>query len=519
MDDEQREQDVQQPEATWVPDTYVIIFFVVVLAFVATYFIPLGQFQTEEVTYTENGEEQTQTVLDPESFQYVTGEGGEPETENAGLFEAGGGIGFLNYVFAGLVSGDEFGAAVGVVAFIIVIGGAFGIVMRTRAVETGLLAVIDRIRDRSGLIIPVLFFLFSLGGAVFGMGEEAIAFAMILVPIVVALGYDSITGVMITYVATQIGFAASWMNPFGIAIAQGIADVPVLSGAGFRVPMWLFFTSFGIVYTYLYARRIRQNPESSLSYRTDEYFRRDFARREGNSGGPEGDGEKFGLGHALVLLTVAVGVGWIVWGVVVHAYYIPEIASQFFTIGLVAGVVGVVFRLNDMGINDIADGFKQGAQDLLPAALVVAMAQGIILILGGDDPAEPSVLNTILYAASQLVDDVAFVGAIAAWFMYLFQTIFNFFIVSGSGQAALTMPLLAPLSDLVGVTRQVATLAFQLGDGFMNIIVPTSAALMGTLGAARLDWATWFRFAWKFFLLLFVFSSIFVIAAELIGFS
>lgn len=510
-----------QEEATWVPDTYVIIFFVVVLAAIATYFIPLGQFETEEVTYTgEEGEEETRTVINPDSFQFVTGEGGELQTENVGLFEsAEEGVGFLNYVFAGLVSGDEFSAAVGVVAFIIVIGGAFGIVMRTRAVETGLLAIIDRIRERSGLIIPVLFFLFSLGGAVFGMGEEAIAFAMILVPIVVALGYDAITGVMITYVATQIGFAASWMNPFGIAIAQGIAGVPVLSGAGFRIPMWLFFTAFGVVYTYLYARRIRQAPETSLSYKTDEYFRRDFARSESGDGIEGGRAESFGLGHALVLLTVALGVVWIVWGVVVNAYYIPEIASQFFAIGLVAGIIGVIFKLNDMGLNDIANGFKQGAQDLLPAALVVGMAKGIVLILGGDDPAEPSVLNTVLHAASQLVDDVAVVGAMAAWFMYLFQTIFNFFIVSGSGQAALTMPLLAPLADLVGVTRQVATLAFQLGDGFMNIIVPTSAALMGTLGAARLDWATWFRFAWKFFLLLFVFSSIIVVVAELIEFS
>lgn len=493
-----------QSRATWVPDTYVIIFFVVALAAAATYFVPLGVFDTEEVTYTSQGEEQSTTVLDPGSFQVA--EGG---VEGVGLFEAGGGAGFLNYVFAGLVSGDEFGAAVGVVAFIIVIGGAFGIVLRTGAVESGLLSVIDRTQNKEFLIIPVLFFLFSLGGAVFGMGEEAIAFAIILIPIVVALGYDAITGVMITYVATQIGFAASWMNPFGLAIAQGIAGVPVLSGSGFRVAMWLFFTALGIVYTYLYARRIKADPTRSLSYRSDEYFRRDFERREGR--------ERFGLGHALVLLTIAAGIAWIVWGVAANAYYIPEIASQFFTIGLAAGIIGVAFRLNGMRVNDVADAFKQGAQDLLPAALVVGMAQGIVLILGGDDPSEPSVLNTILHSVAQWMDGVA--PAAAALFMLVFQTVFNFFVVSGSGQAALTMPLMAPLADLLGVTRQVSVLAFQLGDGFANMIVPTSAALMGTLGAARLDWATWVRFIIKFLLLIFAIAAILVVAAQLAGFS
>ena len=510
-EDQQENAERQQPEATWVPDTYVIIFFVVLLAAVATYFVPLGQFDTREVTYTDAGEEQTQTVLVPDSFSVVTGDDSQADTRNVGLFEPGGGVGFLNYVFAGLVSGDQFGAAVGVVAFIIIIGGAFGIIMRTGAVETGMMSIIDRTQNREFLIIPLLFFLFSLGGAVFGMGEEAIAFAMILVPIVVALGYDALTGVMITYVATQIGFATSWMNPFGIAIAQGIAGVPVLSGSGFRVAMWLFFTVVGIVYTYLYARRVKADPESSLSYNTDAYFREDFDRFRNQ------EDNKFTVGHALVLLTVAVGIGWIVWGVVVHAYYIPEIASQFFTIGLVAGLVGVAFRLGDMGINDVAEGFKDGAQSLLPAALVVGMAQGIVLILGGDSPSEPSVLNTILHSVSQWIDGVA--PFLAAWFMFLFQTVFNFFVVSGSGQAALTMPLMAPLADLVDVTRQVATLAFQLGDGFANIIVPTSAALMGTLGAARLDWATWVRFIFKFFLVLFVCASAFVILAQLIGFS
>ncbi|MBM7094575.1 putative basic amino acid antiporter YfcC [Bacillus sp. H-16] len=493
-----------------MPDTFVIIFFVVLAAALLTYVLPQGQFDTEEVTFTTgDGGEDTRTVLVPGSFETVTDEEGESVRDGVNLFEDGGGAGFLNYVFEGLVSGDKWGSAVGVVAFIIIIGGAFGIIMKTRAIEEGIFSLIKHTKGRESLIIPVMFVMFSLGGAVFGMGEEAIAFAMILIPLVIALGYDAITGIMITYVATQIGFATSWMNPFGVAIAQGVADVPVLSGAPFRIAMWAFFTLVGVAYTWYYAARIKKDPTRSVSYESDEYFRKDVKQEDIKS--------RFGLGHSLVVASIVIGIVWIVWGVVQHAYYIPEIATQFFTIGLVAGIIGVIFKLNNMTINDIAQGFTQGARDLLPAALIVGMAKGIVIILGGDDPGEPSVLNTIMNAAGSSIEGLPV--ALSAWFMFLFQSVFNFFVVSGSGQAALTMPLLAPLSDIAGVSRQVAVLAYQLGDGFTNMIVPTSAALMGVLGAARLDWGKWFLFIIKFQVLIFILGSAFVITATLIGFS
>ena len=502
MEQEKRKKEMKMPH------TFVIVFFVVLAAAALTYFIPKGTFETEDVTYIQQGEEQTKTVLVPDSFKYVTDDGGDAVREGVSLFEPYGGAGFLNYVFEGLVSGDKWGSAVGVVAFILIIGGAFGIIMRTKAIDQGILSIIDKTKGREVLIIPIMFFLFSLGGAVFGMGEEAIAFAMILIPLVVALGYDAITGVMITYVATQIGFATSWMNPFSVAIAQGVSGIPVLSGSPFRMVMWGVFTIIGIAYTMWYANGVRKDPRKSLSTDANRYFREYNQNQDLAS--------KFTLGHGLVVLTLVAGIGWIIWGVIEHAYYIPEIATQFFTIGIIAGVIAVIFKLNGMTVNDIAEGFTDGAKDLLPAALIVGMAKGIVIILGGDAAGEPSVLNTMLYSAGNLVDD--FPAALSAWFMFVFQSVFNFFVVSGSGQAALTMPLMAPLSDIAGVTRQVAVLAFQLGDGLTNIIVPTSAALMGTLGAARMDWGTWFKFIIKFQIVLFVLASVFVITASLMNF-
>ncbi len=392
--------------------------------------------------------------------------------------------------------------------FMLVIGGAFGVVMRTGTIDNGILRLIDKTRGNEALFIPVMFTLFSLGGAVFGMGEEAVAFAIIILPLMIRLGYDGITTVMVTYVATQVGFAASWMNPFSVAIAQGVAGVPVLSGSGVRIALWIGFTLVGIAFTMHYARKVKRDPTRSHSYHSDQVMRNQPTTALADS--------RWNLGDSLVMLTVVATLVWVIWGVVANAWYIPEIASQFFTMGLVAGIIGVLFRLNDMTMNDVADAFKEGAGIMLPAALLVGCAKGILLLLGGGEPGEATVLNSLLNSAAGAIGGMP--EMLSAWLMLLFQSVFNFFVTSGSGQAALTMPLMAPLADLVGVTRQVSVLAFQLGDGFTNVIVPTSASLMATLGVCRVDWGDWARFAWRFVLLLLALSSVAVILAQLLGY-
>lgn len=197
-----------------MPDTLVLIFFIGVLAVLLTYLIPAGSFDSQTISYLADGIEKTRETIDPSSFAYATDQSGELVYNTVGLFESGGGIGLMNFIFEGLVSGDKWGSAVGVIMFMLVIGGAFGVVMRTGTIDNGILRLIDKTKGSEILFIPVLFLLFSLGGAVFGMGEEAVAFAIIIAPLMVRLGYDGITTVMVTYVATQVGFATSWMNPF-----------------------------------------------------------------------------------------------------------------------------------------------------------------------------------------------------------------------------------------------------------------------------------------------------------------
>jgi len=260
--------------------------------------------------------------------------------------------------------------------------------------------------------------------------------------------------------------------------------------------MWVVITILSAGYMMVYAEKIRKNPQSSVAYATDAHFRNKLEAT------PENERE-FNWGHKLILLEMLAVLIWIIWGVTTKGYYLAEIASQFFVMGFVAGVIAIIFKLNGMTVNGMAKAFQEGVADLAGTAVVVGMAKGILLVLGGSDPNVPSTLNTVLYGIGTLLNGIpAFIGAA---FMYIFQSCFNLVVTSNSGQAALTMPIMAPLADLVGVSRQIAVLAFQLGAGFVDAFTPVSASLIGVLGIAHLDWGKWAKFQIKmqaFFLVL-----------------
>lgn len=492
-----------------LPDTLVILFGIVFIVYALSFIIPAGKFDTQNVSYqTANGTTKTRTALVAKSYEPQKDAAGNNVTNPPHLFATNGEHGFLNFVYDGVTTGSRDGGPVAIIAFILIIGGAFGIIMRTGVVEAGMLKMIAKMHKQQILILPVMSLIFSIGGAVFGMGEEAIAFALLLAPLMVAMGYDTLTGVMVTYLSSQVGFATSWMNPFSVAVAQGIAGVPVLSGAGFRIAMWATFTLAIMTYSVIYARGIARNPHKSLNYVADSYWRGQLADVDTR--------KHFGFGSILILLTLVSGMVWVVYGVVEKQYYIPEIATQFFTMGLIIGVLATIFKIENMNLNVIAKSFKQGAADILPAALVVGMANGIILMMGGTDPTHYTMLNTVLNSSANLVGNMH--ESVSAVAMFIFQSVLNIFITSGSGQAALTMPLMAPLADLVGVSRQIAVLAFQLGDGWTHCIMPTSGALMATLAVSKVDYTTWVKFIFKFYLFLMTLSIAFILVAVAINY-
>ncbi|HLQ39765.1 MAG TPA: hypothetical protein VK118_02230, partial [Tetragenococcus sp.] len=441
-----------------MPHTYALIFFIVLICWLLTFIIPAGKFSTKEVSYqTGSGETETRSVLQQDSFRYMhplKQEALRPELEKLSgqtkkmnqleikqpaldelltkdqtitygqleeiglsedeLYDLYGnsvfdtskklkktakvwgtqdhfGFGVLNYLFEGLVTGDRFGSAIGIVAMLLVVGGAFGIIMKTGAIDAGIYAFIRHAKGAEKLALPLIFIAFSLMGATFGASEEVIPFTAIIVPFAIALGYDSIVAVTISYVASQIGNATSWMSPFSIAVAQGIAGIPALSGAGFRIVMWVIVTALSCIYTLRYAAKVKADPSRSLTYQTDEHFRSEFENDEETE-------VPFTLGHKLILLELLAGLIWIIYGVMAQGFSIPEMASQFFVIGLFAGVIAVVLKVNDLEINDIAIAFQNGVADLAPTAAVVGMAKGILLVLGGADANVFSAMNTILHS-------------------------------------------------------------------------------------------------------------------------
>ncbi len=481
------------------PDTLIILFWVALSLVALSFLVPAGSFSIET---DPDGH-----TLPVELSSFSLAGDGAPGTP---LFNAEPErVGFLNAPFEGLVSGSRHSAAIGIMGFLLVVGGAFGIIMQTGCIDRGVRALIQRTEKDPIVVLPLLFFLFSLGGAIFGMSEETIAFVLLLAPIIVRLGYDAITAVLVTFVASRVGFAASWMNPFNVAIAQGIADLPILSGAPLRIIMWTVFTLVGMAITLWWARRVHARPELSPCHQSDEHFRLQQSDQAAAPG--------FTPRDAFAMLIIVAGVAWVIWGVIAHQYFIPEIATQFFTMGLVIGLLYLLPGRHRMDANQLARAFRDGAAGLIPAVLVVGMAKGLVLLLGGTNPAEPSVMNTILFFLASGLGQVP--ELVSAWLMFFVQSLINFLVPSGSGQAALTMPLMAPLGDLVGVQRQVTVLCFQLGDSLTNLIIPTSATLMGVLGAARIDWAVWARWVLPVLGLYVVLALIFIGVAVMIGYS
>ncbi len=476
------------------PDTTLIIFGIIVGAAVLTWVLPPGAYERTEMFVEGVG---TRQVAVPGSFRYV-------ESETRGVFAR------LTHSAGMVVKAPILGftdpEAVPIIAFVLLIGGAFAVLQQTRAVDAALRALVrasQRSRAIELLLLPLFMMLFSLGGATFGMAEETVPFVLIFVPLALALRYDSITGVAIPFVGSAAGFAAAFFNPFTVGVAQGIAGVAPFSGAGFRIGLWLAVTAVAIAFVMWHAHRVRRNPEKSPTYEIDQVKRREGFQLQDLSA-------PMTRRHAVVLGVFFVGLVVLVWGVLPVdqgglGWYIVEIAALFVALGIVIGAIG------GLGASGTASAFMEGIRQLAPTAVIIGLARGILVVLQ-----DGQVIDTVLHGMATLLEGTSATGA--ALTMFAAQTVINFFIPSGSGQAALTMPLMAPLSDLVGVTRQTAVLAFQMGDGFTNMIIPTSAVLMGVLTLGGIPWPQWARWVLPLQVLLFLLGIVALFVAIAVGY-
>ncbi len=459
------------------PNTYIIISTILLIVGLLTWIVPGGEFQRQEVTFEDSG--MTKEIVVPESFQKI-------ENKPQGLL-------ILTAPFRGFVDAAD------IVAFILIVGGAFSIFQRTKAVDA-VIHNIARAQENNPalrrLTIPIFMIIFSLGGATFGMSEETIPFVLIFIPLAYSLGYDGITGVAIPYIGAHVGFAAAFLNPFTLGIAQGIAELPYSSGLGFRVFCWAVLTGAAIVVVSRHAERVKKDPKLSPTYELD------VERRKTMGLDLSDDNNKLTGQHKLILTAFGLGMAVMVFGVVKFGWYIAEIAAVFLVTGI---VVGLIARMRG---DDIIGAFIDGSKMLIGTAMVIGLSRGIVLVAQ-----DGKILDTILFWLASGVQDVH--PTISAQVMFYVQSGLNFFVPSGSGQAALTMPILAPLGDLIGVSRQTTVLAYQFGDGFSNMIWPTAPVLLGALSLANIPWDRWIRWAWKAQLVFLILGMLLLIPAVL----
>ncbi|PKP39818.1 MAG: short-chain fatty acid transporter [Bacteroidetes bacterium HGW-Bacteroidetes-15] len=514
-----------------VPHTYVIVFGIILLAAIMTWIIPPGKYV--KVEREVDGISKTEMVFYYQENLPAEYQGKEqPKVQTWQVFSA---------LFKGFVKQSN------IIIFILMIGGAFWIMNQSRAIDIGIFAFLkftkklehNRLLKSLGvdnIIIVLVMLMFSIFGAIFGMSEETIAFAIIIVPLAISMGYDSIIGVCMVYIAAHLGFAGAILNPFTIGIAQGLADIPLFSGIEYRIFSWVIINIVGIVFVLFYARKIRRNPKLSPVYNEDDYWRKreqaDTTEIEYYT--PAMAWVVYGLTlialiifsflystttltignasyslsvipisavafailgflslrksvHFFILLLLAYTILFLIVGVMGYGWYVMEIATLFMALGIASGMA------INKSADEIAKLFMEGVKDILSAAIIVGLAGGIIVVLE-----DGGIIDSILYGLSKAMGnfgDIASVGV-----MYIIQTIINIVIPSGSAKAAITMPIMAPFSDLIGISRQATVMAFQFGDGFTNMITPTSGVLIAVLGVARIPYHKWVKWVWPLIL-------------------
>lgn len=458
-----------------VPGTYTIIFAMILLSALLTWFVPGGEYV--------KGEEGTLSYRDVESVPQFFG------------------------VFTALYHG--FVKQSGIIIFILIVGGSFWLLNSTGAISVGIGRFIRSVGRYHKVVLVAITLLFSLAGAIFGMSEETIPFVGIVVPLVVSMGYDAFLGMFIVYVAANVGFSSAFLNPFTVGIAQEMAELPLFSGMEYRLFCWAILTLLLILFVLFYAKSVYKAPQAAAEHQI-------FAAPQPTSApqptaAPQAPAEQqpcpqqMSVAQKIILIILFATIVLLVVGVTLWGWYMAEISGLFLAMGIVSGIVAGY----DSG--RISSEMIAGAKDILSSALVVGLASGIIVILQ-----EGRIIDSILNSLQAALNNAGGEWSLSA--MYGIQALINTIIPSATAKAAITIPIMAPFSDMVGVSRQAMVLAFQFGDGFTNMITPTSGVLIASLSMARISYSDWVRKIWRPVLALMVIGLLLLLGTLLITF-
>ena len=451
------------------PHTFVILACIMILATIATYFVPAGEFERYQNAAGETlvlAGSYHQVEAHPESFLALPGT-----------------------VYRGITD------AASTVTFILMIGGAFEIITSTGAIAALCHKLSRMFVNRKYLVIPVFLILFSIFGFTMGMSAEVMIFVPFGIALALSLGLDKVTGVAMIAMGAATGFTAGLLNPFNVGIAQGIAELHMFSGIGYRAFILAVLLAVDTVYIVRYAKMVQLHPEKSVIYGEAEETEYQFNEEDANLTNRK----------LIILLIMAAGFTVLIYGLSVWGWYFEEMSALFLAMGIACGFA------NGYGPNKIASVFGDGAKNIVVGALIVGMARSINIILE-----DAAVIDTIVFYISEIVGFMP--HALQAMSMFIAQSLVNCLITSGSGQAVVMMPIMVPIADLIGISRQTAVLAFQLGDGFSNSILPTSSALMGYLGVSKIPYTKWLKFMLPLFWIWTLCGCLFMVGAVLIGY-
>lgn len=466
-----------------VPHVYAIIFALMVIFAVLTWIVPSGSYQRQEV----NGREVTVAGTYEQSEKtYIDEETGDEVDLRQGVFDV------LQAPTRGIQEAIE------VVAFILIVGGSFQVITKTGAITSGMGRVVRRFKNKDILIIPIAMVLFALGGTSFGMAEETLPFFAIFMPIMMAMGFDSMTAFMVVFVGARTGYIASTINPFNVLIAQGILGIQGNSQLWLRMIAWVVLTAVAITWVVLYARRVKKNPESSITFEDDIAKKVEFAADESAL-----DAEFTGRQKGVLAVFIA-GMCLIIWGLVTQGWYMNEISAVFLAMGLLAGVIAGFSQ------DVIAQEFVAGIADFAFSAIVVGLARGILVIAS-----DGMIIDTILNALATGLGGIP--AVLFTTLLYAVENLLAILVPSSSGLAALTAPIFGPLTELMGLNPEAAVWALSMGSATMSLICPTSAILVAGLGVCKIKLGQWWKTVWKFFLVVSLINIVFVAISGLIA--
>ena len=452
------------------PHTFVILVAIIIIAAIATYLIPAGEFTRFKDAATGK------TLVEAGSYHRIASNPLNP-------------LLIPSAIYTGIVKSAS------TITFMLIIGGAFEVITSTGALTALCKKLSKTFSKHKYAVIPVFLTLFSIFGFTMGMSSEVMIFVPIGITLALFLGLDKVTGTAMIALGAAVGFTAGILNPFNVGVAQDIAELPLFSGMAYRIVILVILLAATSAYIIIYAKKVAANPEKSVIYGIQEDTEYTF----------EDVSDSISKSQIAVLVIMAAGFGILIYGLSKKGWYFEEMSGLFIFMGIACGLV------SGYGPSRIAKEFGNGAKGIVVGCLIIGIARTVEVILS-----DAKILDTIVCGIVNIVNVMP--GSIKAVGMFICQSLINCVIVSGTGQAAVTMPLMVPVSDLVGISRQTAVLAFQLGDGFSNSVLPMSSSLMGYLAVSKIPYSKWLKFMMPLFLIWTALGCLFMLGALIIGY-